>query len=372
MERAMSASYLGLLTLVVLGLLLLGAVVGIVLLLSHPKTRVATFTVLGVGAAIVVVLVAGMIFVHKTARVQPFRHSTTIAPPIELVRQSGHIDAQKPAASNVPVASSPQTPKPASAEAVAKGEDEVAKEIAAKTVGLLRAMVRALGRALAEEEQSLAAKKNAAIPVPAAAAKGAGGEGSKAVQPALTLTLSQGETGPNQPKTRPAWVSAPPQLVGDAYQMSMVVGPYTTRQECDAKLPEAVQEALSRYAETAVGPEAVGMVRLPDDYLRHDVVVNQWEETRQYSVGPMVLLHLQLQFDVHVKSRVREAYRQAVVAERLYAAGTWSAIAIAILTVLFGYLKIDLATGGAYRGRLRLGAATVILGLVAVVVTAMV
>ena len=45
-----------------------------------------------------------------------------------------------------------------------------------------------------------------------------------------------------------------------------------------------------------------------------------------------------------------------------------AAIGLALLTVAFGYLKIDLATGGAYRGRLRLAAATVILGLVVAVV----
>ena len=59
-------------------------------------------------------------------------------------------------------------------------------------------------------------------------------------------------------KTRPAWVDAPPRLVGDVYQMSIMVGPYTTRQECDAHLGEALQEALDRYVEICLGAAAGG------------------------------------------------------------------------------------------------------------------
>ena len=41
---------------------------------------------------------------------------------------------------------------------------------------------------------------------------------------------------------------------------------------------------------------------------------------------------------------------------------------LSLLLVCFAYLKIDLATAGAYRGRLRLAAAAAILGLVGVAV----
>ena len=150
--------------------------------------------------------------------------------------------------------------------------------------------------------------------------------------------------------------------------MSIAVGPYTTRAECDAKLPEALQEALDHYVNMSLGDQAVDDIRLPADYLREQLVKAQWEETRQLSVGPMTWLHVLLQFDRKIKDRILEEHRQAIIGRRLHVAATWSAIALALLTVAFGYLKIDLATGGVYRGRLRLAAAAAILGLVAVAV----
>ena len=148
--------------------------------------------------------------------------------------------------------------------------------------------------------------------------------------------------------------------------MSIAVGPYTTRAECDAKLPEALQESLDHYVNVSLGDQAATTIRLPADYLHQQLVKAQWEETRQLSVGPMTWLHVQLQFDRKVKDRILEEHRQAIIGQRLQAMATWSATALALLTVAFGYLKIDLATGGVYRGRLRLAAAAAILGLVGV------
>ena len=126
------------------------------------------------------------------------------------------------------------------------------------------------------------------------------------------------------------------------------------------------QEALDQYVEVCLGDQAAGGIGLPADYLRQQLVKDQWEETRQHSVGPMTQLHVLLQFDRKLKDRVLEEHRQAIVGRRLRAVAAWAAIGLALLTVAFGYLKIDLATGGVYRGRLRLAAAAAILGLVAV------
>lgn len=186
--------------------------------------------------------------------------------------------------------------------------------------------------------------------------------------PAVTKDAAKPADAPA--KTRPAWVNAKPRLVDDVYQMSIDIGPYTTRAECDTKLPEALQEAFGHYVEVCLGDPVTDATGLPPDELRQQLVKAQWEETRPYSVGPMVHLHVLLEFDRKFKDRVLEEHRQAVIAGRLQAVAAWTAIGLVLLTVLFGYLKIDLATGGAYRGRLRLAAAAAILGLVAVAVVA--
>ncbi len=140
-------------------------------------------------------------------------------------------------------------------------------------------------------------------------------------------------------KTRPAWVDAPPQVVGGAYQTSITVGPYTTRGECDAKLPDALQESLDHYVDVYLDENTAGRIRLPNDYLQQRVVKEQWQETRQYSVGPMTQLHVLLSFDRQVKERILEAYRQTLVAGRLWLTGGTLLALLGLLAILYGYLR---------------------------------
>lgn len=152
----------------------------------------------------------------------------------------------------------------------------------------------------------------------------------------------QAGVGPNglpAAKTRPAWVDAPPHVVDGAYQTSVAVGPYTTRGECDAKLPDEFQKALDHYADVCLDETIAGQVRLPNDYLRQRVVKDEWEETRQYSVGRMLHLHVLLQFDRQVKERILEAYRETRIAGRLWWVGGTSLAVWGLLAVLYGYLK---------------------------------
>ena len=155
-------------------------------------------------------------------------------------------------------------------------------------------------------------------------------------------------------------------MVGDAYQMSIASDPYTTRQECDDQLPAALQKAVDRYVDVYLDGQAAGKIRLPVAYLRKHLVKEEWEEVRHTSVGPMISLHVLLQFDRKVKDRILEENQRAIIARRLWIAGVWLTAGLTLMAVVYGYLKIDLATSGRHRGSLRLAAATAILGMVAV------
>jgi hypothetical protein len=184
---------------------------------------------------------------------------------------------------------------------------------------------------------------------------------------ASSNVLSPVAEQPTDATPKPAWIDSPPKVVGDSYRMTIVVGPFTTRQECDAKLPEELQKALFSYAEMYLGQSAGRNVEivLPADYLRQHLVKDQWEEVRQYSVGPMTRLHVLLAFDQDVKNRVVEAHRQGIVAWRIRVMGVVLGVVLGLLAVAYGYLKTDLATAGAYRGRLQLAAGLAILGIIA-------
>lgn len=307
-----------LLPILLLAILLIGAAVAVVLLLAHPKTRATTATLLLAFGLVVVLLVGGLFSIRVIGT----------STPVQVIGEpEAHVVLDAPSSvTATPGATSPQS------------EDELSRAVATKTVGVLEAIAGALGRALTEEGE-VAVVQEATI------------------EPAVA-----------KPETRPAWVDAPPQSVDDAYQMSITVGPYTTRAECDAKLPEALQEALDRYVDMCLAGEPLVAVRLPPDELRDRLVKDQWEETRQYSVGPMTQLHVLLEFDRKFKERVLDQRHRAIVASRLRTTAMWAAVGLILLTTVFAYLKADLATEGVYRGRLRLATTMVILALAAAIV----
>jgi hypothetical protein len=173
---------------------------------------------------------------------------------------------------------------------------------------------------------------------------------------------------PSQPaKNAPDWVSAPPQVVGDAYRMAIVVGPWKNRQECDIDLPKELQKALDRYAELCLSEPAGARVALPYSFLRQEIVKDQWEEEiwSDSLNRKMTQLHVLLQFDSKVKDRIVEERQRGIVTSRLWMGAAGLAAVLWLLAVIYGYLRLDLTTGGAYRGRLRFAAALAILGPVA-------
>lgn len=171
---------------------------------------------------------------------------------------------------------------------------------------------------------------------------------------------------------RPAWVDAPPRVVDGVYQVVVTAGPFKTRHECELQLEEKLQQAIQDYAEERFGSEAA-RVDLPLEELRSQIVKEQWEETRESqtpAIGAMIQLHALVGFDRQVNLRIDEALSRVVVARRIWWCATGLGVVLLLLSLVWGYLKTDLATAGAYRWRLRAAAALMILGVVAAAVLA--
>lgn len=183
-----------------------------------------------------------------------------------------------------------------------------------------------------------------------------------------------------KPKT-PSWVESPPGLVDGVYQMVVTVGPYKTWEECEKSLDEKLREGAAQYVETYaerdadLDPRAVANVNLPLDYVRKSVVKEIYPErivSPTPAIGTMLQLKVLLGFDRETNARIQEAARSMVVAERIRWSGIGLAGVLLSLLVAYGYLKMDLATKGVYRGRLRFAALVMILGVCAAAVLAVV
>jgi hypothetical protein len=321
-------------------LLFFGGLVAAIVMLAFPKTRLVGILLLAAGAVVVVVAFFGGIILYLyfepmrvPARVSTLHDETKINSSIPVENEEKtEVKSTKPADS--PPASAPRVAVGATA---GKGKVLVAKAAkppAATAAAAGHAPVKAT---TADEKKPATANTAAAPPPPSAPAK-----------------------------KPPAWINDPEQMLGDTYQMTIVVGPYATPQECNDELPAELQRALNRYVQGHVSQAAGARpIALPYDFLREEVVKGQWEELAPSSVGPMTRLYVLLQFDRKVRERILDQYRQNVVAGRLWIAGSGLAGLLWLLAVMYGYLTIDVKTGGLYRRRLRFAAVLAILGPVA-------
>ena len=171
------------------------------------------------------------------------------------------------------------------------------------------------------------------------------------------------------PKTqvpRPDWVGSPPRLIDDCYQVSVSTTPYATPLDCNPELNQEIERAVDEYAARVLAGQAAGKIRLPMDYVRSHIVKSQYQQAVTTSVGPMVKLHALLQFDRETRSRIDQQWNDILMARRLRHAGGGLAGLLLVLSVAWGYLRTDLATAGAYRGRLRILATLAILTVLVV------
>lgn len=379
---------ISLIAVLVFGLLLTGAAVGIVLLLVSEKTRPIGLAILAVPAVLVVLGVAASLLMWARVRTHAPTEATvevgTGSHEFAFDRSAGSPalpnsakhGTQRPrarhhGAGDSPRGSYPTEPAPPETEhvpaAAAARErvappDETAPPANAEEVrpgGVLRAVWLAIGRAADEAKSRRNAEKTATV---------------------TSLSTSASPESETVEPDHPAWVAAEPHLDGSVYKMVTVVGPYTTRAECYEHLPQELRKAVDQYAVTLLGGEVRDLVDMEDGrhfplplgYVEDHVVQEQWVEQKEYGVGLMYNLHVQLAFDREAQDRIRQVWRRTVVEERLIALAGLVVLVLLLLSVLYAYLKSDLATGGAYRGRLRLAAAAAIvllIGGVALVIT---
>jgi hypothetical protein len=185
---------------------------------------------------------------------------------------------------------------------------------------------------------------------------------------------SKAEPKPPRPKVivppgRPNWVESPPARGGDLDTTAVASGPFKTRAECKRALDKALKQATDDYVDWYLGQGSRSQIAYFDlDYIKEHLLrdENKYGETiHSPSVGSMEQMHALLEFDQAFRDEIDRRHKQAKIGSRLMETGLLAAGVLALLTTLFGYLKLDTATRGRCSGRLQIGAIAVILALVA-------
>lgn len=267
-------------------------------------------------------------------------------------------------------------PKPTPPQPQASGGERSSSGAAKVLVAVNRAFVTAVrstfakGPAPAARPTQVSEAVATAVPPAAASAptmpSAVAVASSSGLEPAAVAAVPTPPVAPAAPTAakRPDWIDNPPQPSADAYEVAVKAGPWKTRVECEQSLDEEIEWAVDSYVAWRIGEDARAEVGLPVDYARRHLVKDQWLEKINTSLGEMYNLHALLSFDRQVEGRLRDTWTGIVTAARLLLAAAVLGGALLLLSVIYGYLKIDLATGGAYRGRLRF-AVVVILALAA-------
>jgi hypothetical protein len=160
---------------------------------------------------------------------------------------------------------------------------------------------------------------------------------------------------PPRAKSPSASAKAPPP--DSAAYEETVTGYGKTEAECVANLDDELEKAFSRYVQRRQGTEDAGEVQFPAGDLRKFIVRSSRDEVESGTLGPIIRNTAVVNFD--------RAYQTFRLSQRLWYVGGGLGAVLLLLSLAYGYLKIDLATGGAYRWRLRLAAATILVGMAA-------
>ncbi len=205
-----------------------------------------------------------------------------------------------------------------------------------------------------------------ATPLPAAAPPAAASPAPPAKPP--TEPPSGGSVAPalapQPPQARPDWLDTAGNLDDDSvYRVAVKSGLYVSVPECQRWLEQAIKSEADHYIDELVGESgASNLVAIPRKYLLDHVKKAQFNEVVDSpTVGPMHQIHARLEFDDAAQTEIHNRWRNAVVTHRLWYAGSAGALVLGLLGTLFGYLKLDLKTGGNQKGRLQLAATLVAL-----------
>lgn len=201
-------------------------------------------------------------------------------------------------------------------------------------------------------------------PVEAAVAPAAAAPAPPAESEAPSAKLKASEETPSARRSasKPDWVDAPPRFENSIYSISASSGLFVSVPECQRELNARLKRDVDHYIEEYLGEGAAQLADVPLSYIKQHLEKAEFSEVvLSDSVGPMHQLHAQLAIDDNARNEFHRRWHDAMVTDRLWYTGAGAAMLLALLSTFYGYLKLDLRTGGAQKTRLQLAATLVAL-----------
>jgi len=217
-----------------------------------------------------------------------------------------------------------------------------------------------------EETAAPTAPVEAPQPAPPAPVAPAAVAPARPAESEAPVAKSKGSVDDNPSATRsaskPDWVDAPPRFENSIYSISASSGLFVSVPECQRELNARLKRDIDHYIDEYLGEGAAQLADVPLSYIKQHLEKAEFSEVvLSDSVGPMHQLHAQLAIDDNARNEFHRRWHDAMVTDRLWYTGAGAALLLALLSTFYGYLKLDLRTGGAQKTRLQLAATLVAL-----------
>jgi hypothetical protein len=138
----------------------------------------------------------------------------------------------------------------------------------------------------------------------------------------------------------PPWVNARPEMSDGVYRAAVVVGPYATEDECEQRLPNAVQHSIvMRYADRYLTPSARDWAAYNAASLANDLVTDRYFETIQASFGPMLKLHARVEISQSSAARIEHLAMELEKQKAVQMASIGGICVWGALVLLYGGLR---------------------------------
>jgi hypothetical protein len=208
-----------------------------------------------------------------------------------------------------------------------------------------------------------------------------------------SMPVHDAESWPKRETRRPDWVKAGSKRVGEVQREVLITDEWSTERECQRAADIALLLATYEHIQRLVGNSyeqhltdyrqlsensAEAHFRLHEmrsagitvDYIRREIAKEEYLETTERSVGPMMKLYTLVDFSPSVDRELRNYWDSYRRQERLAAVGFGAGGILGLLGFAYGLLKVDTWTKGYYTKRLFLGVPAAIIGLMALVALA--
>jgi hypothetical protein len=185
--------------------------------------------------------------------------------------------------------------------------------------------------------------------------------------------------------TRPVWVDAPPKRIGEKTAKEVLVtDEWSSEEECERARDIGLMLKTYEHLQRLIGAPYHGFqldhrmnsdaswgddrlrklarMGITVDYARREIAKDEFLETVDRSVGPMMKLYTLVEFSPDVDRELRQRWDAYQRQENFAIVGGGAASILGLLGLIFGLLKIDTWTKGYYTKRLFLGVPAAIIG----------